>query len=42
MFHILFQEVEELKIELDTCQKRLEAKYEAIAILKAQVPDYCN
>ncbi|XP_041370659.1 coiled-coil domain-containing protein 125-like [Gigantopelta aegis] len=30
------QEVEELKIELDTCQKRLEAKYEAIAILKAQ------
>ncbi|XP_046554234.1 coiled-coil domain-containing protein 125-like isoform X2 [Haliotis rubra] len=33
------QEVEELKIELDTCQKRLDAKYMAIAILKRQADE---
>ena len=29
--------MEELKVELDTCRRRLDAKYQAVAILKEQV-----
>lgn len=34
------QEVEELKIDLETYHKRLEAKYQAIAILKTQIVEF--
>ncbi|KAH9509061.1 hypothetical protein Btru_048923 [Bulinus truncatus] len=33
---IALQEMDELKIELDACRRRLEAKYKAVAILKEQ------
>ncbi|CAG5125975.1 unnamed protein product [Candidula unifasciata] len=33
---VALQEMDELKIELDVCQKRLDAKYKAVAILKEQ------
>lgn len=34
---LTIQEVEELKTEFETCQQRLESKYEAIRILKKQI-----
>ena len=33
----LLQEVEELKLELETCESRLDSKYKAIDILRKQV-----
>ncbi|XP_013087128.2 coiled-coil domain-containing protein 125-like isoform X2 [Biomphalaria glabrata] len=33
---VALQEMDELKIELDACRKRLEAKYKAVAILRKQ------
>ncbi|XP_059155418.1 coiled-coil domain-containing protein 125-like isoform X2 [Physella acuta] len=34
--NVALQEMDELKIELDACRKRLDAKYKAVAILKQQ------
>ena len=33
----MLQEVEELKLELETCESRLDSKYKAIDILRKQV-----
>lgn len=35
--YILFQEVEDLKAELEACEQKLDSKYKAIDILRRQV-----
>ncbi|KAL5022735.1 hypothetical protein ScPMuIL_001890 [Solemya velum] len=34
------EEIEELKLDLETCERRLDAKYKAIAILKQQAEEF--